>query len=123
MFADDIVMEDHAPIGKHCMITIRNIGNPEKLKRLPDVEHALDIIARECGLNVVNKSGHQFDPWGVTFVHVLAESHMSIHTYPENSAAYMDIFCCSPSFSPEKAKAVIEQMFHPCTIDMATFTR
>lgn len=86
-------------IGKHCMITLTNIKNTELLKKIDVVESLLDIIADKCKFNVVAKSGHQFEPVGVTFVHVLAESHMSIHTYPENSAAYMDIFCCSPEFS------------------------
>ena len=123
MYCHDIIMEDAQVIGKHCMITIRNIGNPEKLKYIKDVEPILDTIARECSLNVVTKSGHQFTPWGVTFVHVLAESHMSIHTYPENATAYMDIFCCSSSFSPDKAKEVIEHMFAPCTVECQTFIR
>lgn len=111
------------PIGKHCMITIRNIGNPEALKYISGIEEKLDTIARECKLTVVAKSGHQFTPWGVTFVHVLAESHMSIHTYPETATAYMDIFCCSPFFSPEHACAVIQEIFSPCVIDCKTFVR
>ena len=123
MSLQDTNMEEYSHIGKHCMISIRDISNVERLKYVQTVEEILDGIAKECGLNVVAKAGHQFSPWGVTYVHVLAESHMSIHTYPENGTAYMDIFCCSPTFSPEKACSVIQNVFQPCTVEFKTFIR
>ncbi len=123
MIYNDTEMSDPSPIGKHCMITLHDIQNTEALKYINVVEEKMDIIARECNLNVVGKSGHQFQPWGVTYVHVLAESHMSIHTYPERSAAYMDIFCCSPTFSPDLACSVIQKVLGPCTVNCKTFIR
>lgn len=104
------------------MIKLTQIKDITLLEKIDVVEKLLDEIASKCNFNVVAKSGHQFEPFGVTFVHVLAESHMSIHTYPENAAAYMDIFCCSPDFNPESAINIIRTIFD-CEVDNQTFIR
>jgi len=98
-------------IGKHCIITISEIKNPDILKRIDTIKPLLDKIVIDCGLSVVNKAGHQFEPFGVTYVYVLSESHMSIHTYPETASAYMDLFCCSESFNPADALLSITEAF------------
>lgn len=51
-------------------------------------------------LNVV---GHQFQPHGVTMLGLLAESHISIHTWPESHYAAVDVFTCGDRVSPERA--------------------
>jgi S-adenosylmethionine decarboxylase proenzyme len=38
---------------------------------------------------------HEFSPWGVSGVVVIAESHVTIHTWPEHGYAAVDIFSCS----------------------------
>ena len=42
---------------------------------------------------------------------VLAESHFSAHTYPENNRIYIDVFCCSPNFDPKLCSQIIEKEF------------
>jgi S-adenosylmethionine decarboxylase proenzyme len=74
-------------------------------------------IIKECNLHVVSEAGHQFEPFGATYVYVLEESHFSIHTYPEKNAAYMDIFCCNLSFDCEKAINSIKKSFNTISID------
>ena len=109
-------------IGKHCIITIEDIENVS-IKNIEDVKPLLDTIIKDCKLNVVNEAGHQFEPYGVTYVYVLSESHLSIHTYPENATAYMDIFCCSSSFQPAEALISIQKVFGKCKIDFKTIDR
>jgi S-adenosylmethionine decarboxylase len=106
------------PIGKHCIVCIRNIPNAKVLERLDTVHPILDAIVKECDLHVVGEAGHQFEPFGVTYVHVLEESHMSIHTYPETASCYMDIFCCNQAFQPERAIGVIKALFHVSDADV-----
>jgi S-adenosylmethionine decarboxylase len=48
-----------------------------------------------AGATVVNKVVHKFYPMGITAVAVLAESHASVHTWPENGFAKVDYFSCS----------------------------
>ena len=49
---------------------------------------------RESGATILNEQFHQFEPFGVTGVLLLAESHLSIHTWPEDGLATLDIFTC-----------------------------
>jgi len=110
-------------IGKHCMITIRNIKNAESLKYIDTVKPILDEIVKVCNLHVVSESGHQFEPFGVTYVYVLSESHMSIHTYPENASAYMDIFCCNLSLNTDAAIDSIKKLFNTTNVECEVFLR
>lgn len=68
-------------------------------------------VADLCGFNVVAKAFHQFEPVGATGVLVLAESHFSAHTYPENDMVYIDVFCCAKDFDPDRCAKVIEHEF------------
>ena len=68
-------------------------------------------VADMCGFNVVAKAFHQFEPVGATGVLVLAESHFSAHTYPENDMVYIDVFCCAKDFDPDRCAKIIEQEF------------
>lgn len=68
-------------------------------------------VSERCKFTVVGKAFHQFEPHGTTGVLVLAESHFSAHTYPENNTIYIDVFCCSQDFDPEMCKKMIEIEF------------
>lgn len=77
-------------------------------------EHLKNImirIAERCEFTVVSHAFHQFEPHGATGVLVLAESHFSAHTYPEDNKVYIDVFCCSPNFDPGFCATVIEEEF------------
>jgi S-adenosylmethionine/arginine decarboxylase-like enzyme len=58
-----------------------------------DIDHIKEVI--EKNLTVVSKIEHKFSPHGETIVFILAESHFSIHTYPENRFISMDIYVCN----------------------------
>jgi S-adenosylmethionine decarboxylase len=75
------------------------------------LEQVMNRIAERCGFTVVGRSFHQFEPHGTTGVLVLSESHFSAHTYPEDNRIYIDVFCCSPNFSPEMTSYIIEEEF------------
>jgi len=81
------------------------------IERQAELELIMDQIAEECGFTVVNRAFHQFEPFGVTGVLVLSESHFAVHTYPEDNMVYLDIFCCSETFDPEVAGRVILRIF------------
>jgi S-adenosylmethionine decarboxylase len=75
------------------------------------LENIMNRIAERCGFTVVSRAFHQFEPHGTTGVLVLAESHFSAHTYPEDNKVYIDVFCCSPNFDPELCSWIIEEEF------------
>ncbi len=52
-------------------------------------------------------SSHHFEPQGTTMVLLLAESHLAIHTWPEERFAAMDIFTCGDTMRPEAAAEIV----------------
>ena len=79
--------------------------------------------ARESKSELINISCHKFDPQGVTALAMLAESHLSIHTWPEKGVAKCDIFTCSDKAKPEKAVEYLGEAFEAEQIDSDTFDR
>ena len=76
-------------------------------KYIDEIEPLMEEIAQKCKLTVVSRAFHQFEPFGVTGVLVLSESHFSVHTYPESDCIYLDIFCCAEHFDPEAAGRIV----------------
>ncbi len=66
------------------------------------IEHALRSAAEAAQATVVSAAFHRFSPQGVSGVVVIAESHLSIHTWPENGYAAVDFYTCGECL-PEKA--------------------
>lgn len=80
-------------IGRH-LIAEYYSANPEKLDDLHFVREAMLEAARRVGATVIGESFHSFVPQGVSGSVVIAESHLSIHTWPEYGYAAVDIFTC-----------------------------
>lgn len=72
------------------------LDDPEKIRRL-----LLDA-ARGAGATVIDSMVHRFTPQGVSGVVVIAESHLTIHTWPDLGCAALDIFSCSPEIDLEQ---------------------
>ena len=67
--------------------------------------------AKESKSELINISCHKFEPQGVTALAMLAESHLSIHTWPETGVAKCDIFTCGTKSKPEKAVEYLIEAF------------
>jgi len=67
------------------------------------IERHLNDAAREAGATIVSSAFHTFNPHGVSGFVVIAESHLSIHTWPEYGYAAVDIFTCGETVNPWKA--------------------
>ena len=63
----------------------------------------LKIAAQQSLSTLLDITSHKFEPQGVTAVALLAESHISIHTWPEKGIAVCDIFTCGESGAPNAA--------------------
>ena len=96
-------------LGLHLLLELKEC-NPQLLDNLDYVRDALFGAAEGVGAHVIGESFHQFTPQGVTGILSIAESHISIHTWPEYNYAAADIFTCGSSFQPrDAAKVLIEQ--------------
>jgi len=108
----NIVKSGYPFVGTHIVINLYDILNLDLLNYLPQCKPNLDNLIKQLNLTVVNQAGYQFEPKGYTFIYVLSESHLSIHTYPEYNSCYIDIFCCNPDFNSLDAIKIIKQFFN-----------
>jgi S-adenosylmethionine decarboxylase len=75
------------------------------------VENALLKAAKDSGATIISSSFHQFEPQGVSGVVVIAESHFTIHAWPEHDYAAVDIFTCGDDINLEAAIASMKDSF------------
>ena len=64
---------------------------------------SLNRAAKFANATVLNLISNKFEPQGVTAIALLAESHISIHTWPESNYSAVDIFTCGRNMLPELA--------------------
>ena len=76
-------------------------GSFEDLNDCQRIEKECVTACRFAGAKVLSVQSHQFEPQGVTVLVLLAESHMSIHTFPEEGRAAVDLFTCGTHTSPD----------------------
>ena len=75
----------------------------EKLNDESFLRCTLNRAAKLAKATVLNLISNKFEPQGVTAIALLAESHISIHTWPESNYSAVDIFTCGRNMLPELA--------------------
>jgi S-adenosylmethionine decarboxylase len=96
--------------GTHLII---DLWGAEGLDDLDHVEAALKACVEASGATLLHIHLHHFTPnQGISGVAVLAESHISIHTWPENGYAALDVFMCGDA-RPHAAIEVLREAFRP----------
>lgn len=94
--------------GKHYLVDF--IGcDPETISVLEITREIFLRAAKESKATIVGESFHQFEPIGVSGVLLIAESHFSIHTWPEERFAGVDIFTCGDEMDPDVAIEVLTE--------------
>ena len=87
---------------KHLLLELYRCDS-EKLNDESFLRCTLNRAAKLAKATVLNLISNKFDPQGVTAIALLAESHISIHTWPESSYSAVDIFTCGQNMRPEVA--------------------
>lgn len=85
------------------------------------IEKLMNEAAILSGATIVGSHFHTFNPYGVSGVIVIAESHLSIHTWPEYGYAAVDIFTCGDTIDAVKAFKHLKIGFgagHTSTVEM-----
>lgn len=85
--------------------------NSRILDNLEKVQDALVTAAKMAKATIVDVAFHEFNPFGISGVVVIAESHLTIHTWPEYGYAAVDIFTCGDVIKPEEAAAYLIKRF------------
>ena len=108
--------------GRHLIIDLHDVSGP-LLADLPLIKRTLTEAARIAGATLLNIDLHRFEPnGGISGVAVLAESHISIHTWPERGYAAIDAFMCGNA-RPERAIKVLQDAFGPGHIQINELKR
>ncbi|MEV6066004.1 adenosylmethionine decarboxylase [Nocardia sp. NPDC052001] len=91
---------------------------------LERLEAALRKSLVAAGVTICDVVRKQFEPQGVTILALLAESHASIHTYPESGDIFVDVFTCgSIGAGATKAVELLQQELSPATVNMEVIQR
>ena len=88
--------------GKHLILELYGC-NSEKLNDELYLRYQLNTAAKLAKASVLNIVSNKFEPYGVTAIALLAESHLSIHTWPESKYSAIDIFTCGRNMKPNLA--------------------
>ena len=83
----------------------------DSINNLAAVKGALVEAAKRAHATIVDVVFHEFNPFGISGVVVIAESHLSIHTWPEYRYAAVDIFSCGDILQPEIAANYLVEQF------------
>ena len=97
-------------IGRHCILELYKCDQA-KLNDEAFIRTTITSSAKVAGATLLNLVTHSFKPQGVTGLALLAESHISIHTWPEIGYAAIDVFTCGDHTMPEKACKLLAEYF------------
>ena len=95
---------------KHFLLELYRCDS-EKLNDESFLRCTLNNAAKLAKAKVLNLISNKFEPQGVTAIALLAESHLSIHTWPEANYSAVDIFTCGQNMKPDiSCKYLIEAL-------------
>jgi S-adenosylmethionine decarboxylase len=106
--------------GAHLIV---DLFDAERLDDLDHIETTLRRCVEEAGATLLHIHLHHFEPnGGVSGVAVLAESHISIHSWPERDYAALDVFMCGNA-EPNKCIPVLRHAFKPGRLAVSELLR
>src|ERR671937_2974715 len=97
-------------LGRHLLLELFDC-DLDAINNLEAVKGALIEAAKRAQATIVDVVFHEFNPFGVSGVVVIAESRLSIHTWPEYRYAAVDIFSCGDILKPEVAASYLVRQF------------
>ena len=109
-------------VGKHCILELYEC-DPSRLDDEAFLRTSITTAAKSAGATLLNLITHHFEPQGVTGLALLAESHISIHTWPESGYAAVDVFTCGDHTMPEQACAVLSEALQSKRQALRSFLR
>ncbi len=111
----------YAPRGQHLLLTLSGCTAP-----ILDDQSRLEALVRRAaeatGATVLGIQAHHFEPHGVTVLALLAESHMSLHSYPETGAVFVDCFTCG-ACDPRQSVPILTAALRPAEVREALIDR
>ena len=107
-------------LGRHFLIELWEADNLDK----PEIgEEALVETVRATGGTLLDTRFVPFPNGGYSGVYLIAESHVTIHTWPEHNYAAVDMFTCGPNMDFDAGIEILKKYFAPKSIQVAEVRR
>lgn len=118
--ASEASIQQSDTAGRHFIV---DFWGAQYLENVDVLEQALTDAAHVAGAVLLHIHLHKFTQGGgVTGVALLAESHISVHTWPERDYAAFDVFMCGDA-KPQDAVALLERVFKPTRTEVSEILR
>jgi len=115
-----VVQDGECFAGTHLLIDVREADGLDDINH---IERTLKSCVEAAGATLLTIDLHHFTPnGGVSGVAILAESHISIHSWPEYGYAALDVFMCGDA-QPQKAVPVLKRAFNAGRVDVQEIRR
>jgi len=105
-------LTNNQALGKHILMEAYDCEY-DVLDDLRGIQSAMIEAAERTGATVVDVAFRKFEPYGVSGVVIISESHLAIHTWPEFGYAAIDLFTCGDKADPWKAFEYLSNYFKP----------
>ncbi len=113
---------DNDIVGKHCILELYDCDRM-KINDEAFIRTSISTAAKRAGATLLNLITYRFNPQGITGLALLAESHISVHTWPEQGYAAIDVFTCGQKTLPEKACDFLRDEFGSRSSSLKSFRR
>ncbi len=110
------------PLGNHLLLELWGVGR-DLLDDAQALEHGLVEAASRGGAHVLEGRFRNFLPHGISGVIILAESHITVHTWPERGYAAVDIFTCGAAAIGEKISHEVLDALAPASHEIRRVQR
>jgi len=108
--------------GRHLILDLYDC-NPKILDDYDQLEWYLQMALSMAGAKVLRMIGEKFKPQGVTLLALLAESHASIHSWPELGYAAVDLYTCGDTTKTHKAAEFLKKKLQSKTVEEKEIVR
>ncbi|EOD64967.1 adenosylmethionine decarboxylase [Amycolatopsis vancoresmycina] len=108
--------------GRHVLAELHGI-DPALLDDPVRLGELLRAAVTEAGATVLDVVAQRFAPQGATVIALLAESHASVHTYPEHGSLFADVFTCGDRADPEHALRLLAKSLHAEPVHLSVLHR
>lgn len=114
-------------LGVHWLGTLHGCRRLERLQSILELRPWCLQQITAAGLTVVGEAFHQFNAAGVTGAVLLAESHFTVHTWPEHAMVTLDLFVCNHTTNNSACADVLWELlvsgFSPTQVDQQRLLR
>ncbi len=109
-------------LGRHLIAELFEC-DPKVLDSIEFIEEALLEAARASRSTIISHYSYRFKPHGVSAYVLVAESHISIHTWPEYGYAAVDVFTCGRHTDPWKGLEVLRRRLRARRVEVTEIVR